>query len=287
MNTTPLTVQNPGMIPPVRVHAAPAAEGPILWGSFGFWHILSLIVAAGLIFGLFFLLRKRSEKIRTAVLFVLSLWGIAAIIYNLTMWNTPLEYLPLHLCSINAMILPAAVLAHKTRFGQFLGNLLPIYSIGAACAVIFNSGQADFELFSPVFLMYYLPHVLEFAIPWLLISFGMIKIRPVYIAPCVGATALLYTGVHFTNIALNNYFAANAVLNYLGEPVRVNYMYSLGHANNPALAFFWNLCPYNYYYMYMIFPVIIIIYLLMNIPEFSRLRAARLLKAKKSAPARP
>ena len=82
----------------------------MLWGSFGAVHILSLLLGAGIIVGLYFLLRRFSAKTKTVVLGILSFSGIAAIIFNLVTWGSPYEYLPLHLCSLTAMVLPVVVI---------------------------------------------------------------------------------------------------------------------------------------------------------------------------------
>lgn len=79
---------------------------------------------------LYFLLKRLPDKWKIAILGVLSFSGIAAIVYNLPKWNTPLEYLPLHLCSLNALVLPFAVLFRN----KALCNLLPVWSLGALAA---------------------------------------------------------------------------------------------------------------------------------------------------------
>ena len=92
------------------------------WGSFGPVHLGSLALAAAMIVCLYFALRKASRKVQTLVLGVLSFSGIATIIFNLVTWGSPLEYLPLHLCSLNALVLPIAVFTRS----KALGNLLQI-----------------------------------------------------------------------------------------------------------------------------------------------------------------
>ena len=79
------------------------------WGCFGIVHIATLVLAVVIIAGLYFALRRASRKAQTIVLGILSFSGIAAIIYNLVTWGSPIEYLPLHLCSINAILLPIVV----------------------------------------------------------------------------------------------------------------------------------------------------------------------------------
>ena len=136
----------------------------MVWGSFGLTHILTLIFGVLINVALYFLLRKASEKVQIWVLFVLSFAGISAIIYNLVTWNSPFEYLPLHLCSLNAMLLPFAVWFRK----KWCCNLLLLWSLGSYVALILNMSMATAELTSAPFFFYYFPHVLEAGIPILL-----------------------------------------------------------------------------------------------------------------------
>ena len=43
----------------------------MLWGSYGLVHIITLLLSAAIIVGLYFILRKCSEKVKTIVLFIL------------------------------------------------------------------------------------------------------------------------------------------------------------------------------------------------------------------------
>ena len=104
------------------------------WGFFSIGHIVSLILAIGIIVGLYFALKKASDRVKITVLGILSFAGIGAIIYNLIVWNSPLEYLPLHLCSLNAMVLPFAVFTRN----KTLNNLLLLWSIGALFALVIS-----------------------------------------------------------------------------------------------------------------------------------------------------
>ena len=229
----------------------------MVWGSFGIVHILSLLLGAGIIVGLYFLLRRFSAKVQTLVLGVLSLSGIAAIIFNLVAWGSPYEYLPLHLCSLTALVLPVAVFARS----KVLGNLLLLWSLGAVMALVVNTAQADFEICSATFLFYFFPHLLEFGIPILLIALGLVKKD----MKCIGTTLLItvcaLVVIHFANVALNRYFTENQILNPSGMLVQVNYMYTI-KPENPVLSLFWSLIPYPFWYM-MPAVVIVLVYLLL------------------------
>ncbi len=228
----------------------------MVWGSFGIVHILSLLIAFGGNVGLYFLLKNKSETVRRWVLFPLSFAGIAAIIFNLVTWNSPLEYLPLHMCSITALLLPVTVWTKN----KVLGNLLLLWCLGALLALVVNTAQANFKIFSWTFVFYFFPHALEFGIPILLFALGMVRFEPKYILSTVALTFAIYTAVHFINLGVNAYAQANNVLNPSGELVQVNYMYSITPAN-PVLALFWSIIPCQYWYMYLGI-IIIAVYLL-------------------------
>ncbi|MBQ8805968.1 MAG: YwaF family protein [Bacteroidaceae bacterium] len=233
------------------------------WGFFGVVHIATLIVAVLLILGLYLILRNRSAKTQTAVLFLLSLSGIAAVIWNLVQWGSPLEYLPLHLCALNAMVLPVAVLTKN----KTLGNLLLIWALGALAAIVVNNAQAEYELTSMTFIMYYFPHVLEFGIPVLLFKLGLIEKHPRYIWSSVGITMGTYTLIHFANLGINAHCSANNVLNPSGELIQVNYMYSLV-PENPVFDLFWKLIPHPYWYLYLVIPILIVYLTIVYTPQF-------------------
>ncbi len=227
----------------------------MIWGFFSVAHIISLILGAGIIFGLYFLLKNKSCKVKLCVLAVLSFSGIAAIIYNLLAWGSPLEYLPLHLCSLNAMVLPIAVMTRS----KILNNLLLLWSVGALFALVLNVSVAETEIFSPVFCFYYFPHVLEFGIPILMFVFKLVKKDIKCILSTVLITAASYTVIHFINLWINSYTQQNNILDSSSNIIKVNYMFSIT-PENPLLTFFYNIVPCQYWYMYLSF-VIAFVYL--------------------------
>lgn len=224
----------------------------MLWGTFTVPHIVSLLFAVVLTVGLHFLLRKLSDRRKTAVLFVLSFAGISAIVFNLVTWGSPLEYLPLHMCSVHALILPVTV---ATRH-RVLGMFSLFCCLGAILALVVNTGQAHFEILSPTFAFYYFPHALEAAVPILLFTTGLIRPEGRAILPTVLFTVLVYTAVHFTNVGINAYAAAQGLANWEGNTLTVNYMFSLSHEENPLLKLFWRCIPYPYWYMYAAVPLL-------------------------------
>ncbi|MBE6637771.1 MAG: hypothetical protein E7618_08235 [Ruminococcaceae bacterium] len=234
-----------------------------VWGWFGIAHLVSLIVAALIIFGLYFLLKNRRDTTKWIVLGILSFSGIAAIIFNLVMWDSPLEYLPLHLCSINAILLPIAIFTRS----RIIGNMLLLWSVGALFAnlMTFLPTEAS-DLYGATFLFFYLPHIFEFGIPILLFKFGYFKKEVKYIATTIGITMVIYTVVHIINKLLNQHLIRINATDYLGEQIQVNYMYSI-KPDNPLLELFWRLIPYEYWYMFLVFPIVFVYLAILYLPQ--------------------
>ena len=185
---------------------------------------------------------------------ILSFAGIAAIIYNLIAWDSPIEYLPFHLCSLNALLLPVVVFTKN----KTLGNLLMLWSIGALAALVLNTSVASAEITSWVFVFYYFPHVLEFGIPLIVFKLRHIKLDKKCIWSTVTITMGAYVLIHFINVFINQYCINNNIVDWAGNPIQVNYMFSIFHDYNPLLMFFYDLVPYSFWYMFLCIPVAVV-----------------------------
>jgi hypothetical protein len=163
------------------------------------------------------------------------------------------------------MLLPIVVFTRN----KTLGNLLLVWCLGALAALVVNMAQAEYELMSWTFVFYYFPHVLEFGIPILLFSLGIIEKHPKYIISTIAITMVIYTGVHLCNLGINNWLEANNVLDYAGNLIQVNYMYSIV-PENPLLALFKQVIPYDYWYMYMIVPILVVYLSIVYLPQILR-----------------
>ena len=234
----------------------------MVWGSYGLVHFATLLLSAAIIIGLYFILKKRSDRTKITVLFMLSLSGISAILFNLLAWGLPIWYLPFHMCSIAAMLLPFAVLTRN----KIINNLLLLWCIGALVALVLNQAQAGYEILSWKFFFYFFPHTLEFGIPILMFALGLVKKDVKCIGSTLGLTLYLYTTVHFINVLLNRYTQANHIVDASGNALRLNYMFSMT-PSNPVLKIMYNLVPYPYWYMLVAFPVILLYLALVYLPE--------------------
>lgn len=79
------------------------------------------------------------------------------------------------------------------------------------------------------------------------------------IASTLGITMAAYTLIHFINLWINSYAAANNILDWAGNVIQVNYMYSIT-PENPLLALFYQIIPHGYWYMYLVV-VVVAVYL--------------------------
>ena len=123
----------------------------MLWGApFHTVHLITLAIAAALIVGFYFLLKYLPERARYICMLVLSFSGVVAIVYNMAAWGSPLEYLPFHMCSILAIMLPITVLT-KSRY---MGNLLLVWCLGSLLALIINHASGHFIIPSESFFIY-------------------------------------------------------------------------------------------------------------------------------------
>ena len=245
----------------------------MVWGTFTAAHIISLFVAVILNVALYFILKNKSDKIKTIVLLVFSSFGILAIIYNLVAWNSPIEYLPFHMCNINALLIPIALITKNKR----VGNLLLLWSIGALIALVVNHMAQDYELFKIVFLQYYLSHTFEFGIPILIFALKLIPMDPKTIPSTLIISFIILTVVHFINVGLSNYIVKNDLRDWKGDLIVVNYMFTI-YPDNPALQFFYSLIPHSYFYVLPIIPVfaayLLLIYSPILIKEYKKKRAS-------------
>ncbi len=245
----------------------------MVWGFFTVSHILSLLFVPVFVIGLHFLLRRCSEKVQTMVLFPMSLLGVASIVFNLLYWDAPLENLPLHLCSFNAITLPLVVLTKNKTFG----NVLLVWCLGAAAALVLNNEMSVWPFFSWPIFFYYWPHLVEIAIPIVLVSLKLVKKEPKCIFSTIAITMSIYTVVHFINLAINHYCTVNNILDAEGNVVFANYMYSLA-PNNPLVELFMQWVPGGYWHMYLAVPILVVYLLIVYAPDL-----VKKLKKKKCA----
>lgn len=212
------------------------------WGFLSSAHITSIILAFVMIISLHFILRHRSTKTQIITLLCLSGFGIFNVVHGMFNAGDILEGLPLHLCEINALIVPAAILSRN----KTVNNLLLLWSLGALAAIVVNTSQAHYDIISIKFFKYYFSHVFEFGIPLLMFSLNLVKKDASCIKSTLGITLSTYTTVHMINMAINTF----------GGDCSVNYMYSV-KPENPVFDLFYAIIPSSYWYLYLTLPIIL------------------------------
>ena len=243
----------------------------LVWGApFETVHLITLAIAAALIVGFYFLLKYLPERVRYFAILAMSCAGLVAIVYNLAAWGSPLEYLPFHMCSIAAILLPIAVLTRN----KYVGNLLVVWCLGSILALVFSDAQAGYEIPSAAFFIYYIPHVFEFAVAIYLFAFGYVKKDYRCIPVTVGLTVAIYTVVHFINLGLNHYCAVNGIVDWAGEILTFNYMFSMVPTTS-IFELFWSIIPYPYWYMYGAVVILVVYLVVLYAPQIIKDIAAR------------
>ena len=231
----------------------------MMTGFLGKEHAISLAVAVLILVALWAVLRGRSRTVSRTVLGILSLSGIAAIVWYPVAFGELLPFLPLELCSYTAICLPFAVFTGNRR----LNNLLLLWSVGAFAALLLNPLEIAWAPGSTAFWMFFLPHVFEAGIPVLSVLLGLTEKDPNQIPFMLAATAVVYTFSHFCNIAINRWYAA------AGSVRAVNYMFA-EWPENPVLDFFWRILPESYWYGWLFLPPIALFLMFLYLPEILR-----------------
>ncbi len=218
--------------------------GPLFLAVFALF--LLLLIAASL------LLRKKSEHTRTLVIAVtcwVTLLGFVAYKYALSVdtayhvitadmggfnwWGE----LPLHLCNINLLLMPVAVLTKKR---PLLGFCFFVGPIGALTALVMpGNGFDGYAVFLPRMLGYYGTHFIVMFAALAVGTFGLYRPRlrdlPLT-ALTVFAVALVIFGV-------------NLLLRRTGLHPKANYFYSVETEGNPLLELFYRWIPLPFLYL--------------------------------------
>lgn len=238
------------------------------WDFFGPVHIVSLILAVVIIYIMYLALRKATEKTQLWVMGTISFLGILSMIYNILFLDNPLENLPLHLCSFNAIILPYAVFKKNEK----ICNMLLLWCLGAFVALILNNGIVELPVLGWRSFFYYFPHVFEFGIPILMFVFGLVKKNYKTIPMTVVVLLILFVMTFTANEVINGFVAEYNLLTPEGKPVVANYMFSSDPTANPLVALFYKIIPFKFFYMLLALPIVFGYLLLVYAPDIRRAR---------------
>jgi hypothetical protein len=132
-------------------------------------------------------------------------------------------------------------------------------------ALVFPTAvQAEYEILSDAFFIFYIPHIFEFAVTIYLFLFGYIKKDFKTIPTTLGITVGIYTLVHFINVGLTHYSEQ------AGLELSFNYMFSMESPGNPVLDIFWKVIPCAYWYMYLAVVILAVYLVVLYLPQIIR-----------------
>ena len=230
------------------------------------------------------LLRKKSERTRALVLACacwVTLIGFAAYKYALSVdadynvitanmggfnwWGE----LPLHLCNINLLLIPIAVL---TRKRPLLGFCFFVGPIGALMAMVLpGNGFDGYSIFLPRMLGYYGTHLVVMYAALAVGTFGLYRPR-MRDLPMTAVTVFL--------IALA-VFGFNMLLRTTGLHPKANYFFAVETEGNFLLEIFHRLIPLPFLYL---LPCIVILAVYAGIVTLIFHLAERLGRKRRHAP---
>ena len=214
--------------------------------QFSFIHIFSFtVLPAGLFCILFFALKNKSEKVKRYALFAICCFNIVlyfvykayqAFYYD--RYEFILIYnLPLHFCNLNLFLLPLAIITrNKTlmAYQVYFGTLLSFFALYAIDPAF--RGEPFFEFSC---MVYYYYHSMLAVIPFTFLAFK--TLTPSFKAVWKPTLLLLVLTVliHIINI----------VLRTTGIAADANYFFTYGLRGDPFTEFFWNIIPYEFFFL--------------------------------------
>ena len=224
--------------------------------------ILILVVAS-------LIMRKRSDRAKRIVIAVAALIGLVGFFVYKYFLSIDTEYdaitqnmggfnwwgeLPLHLCNINLILIPIAVLSKKRPLLSFCFFVAPL---GALMALLMPAnGFSGYSLLLPRMIGFYGIHFLIIIAALAILTFGLYRPRFRDILPTV---------LTITVVALI-VFGINMLFRYTGLHPKANYFYSVETEGNFLLEIFHKWIPVPFLYLLPSFLILVPYILLITTP---------------------
>ncbi len=224
--------------------------------------ILILVVAS-------LIMRKRSDRAKRIVIAVAALIGLVGFFVYKYFLSIDTEYdaitqnmggfnwwgeLPLHLCNINLILIPIAVLSKKRPLLSFCFFVAPL---GALMALLMPAnGFSGYSLLLPRMIGFYGIHFLIIIAALAILTFGLYRPRFRDILPTV---------LTITAVALI-VFGINMLFRYTGLHPKANYFYSVETEGNFLLEIFHKWIPVPFLYLLPSFLILVPYILLITTP---------------------
>lgn len=215
------------------------------------------------------IMRNRSERAKRLVIAVAALIGLAGFFVYKYYLSIDTEYdaitqnmggfnwwgeLPLHLCNINLILIPIAVLSKKRPLLSFCFFVAPL---GALMALLMPAnGFSGYSLLLPRMIGFYGIHFLIIIAALAIVTFGLYRPRFRDILPTV---------LTITAVALI-VFGINMLFRYTGLHPKANYFYSVETEGNFLLEIFHKWIPVPFLYLLPSFLILVPYILLITTP---------------------
>ena len=224
-------------------------------------HLMMLLVAPILFCIFYFTLRNKTEKTKRIVLLCLAIVNaLMYIAYKIVMAFTfdvfiILKELPLHLCNLNLILIPLAILTNNKLLMSYL------YYVGLLAAfagiMFFDSVFLGKNVFSFVVLIYFIYHAILLIFPLLFVSLKLFTPSLNYVWKALLVLVALAAIMHLVNL----------LFIHTGWCVEANYFYTMGMPDNPVLGMLMKFIPILFLYYLPIAPVLYGFDVLITLPQ--------------------
>lgn len=209
------------------------------------------LAALVLVPALHFLVRRRGERVKLAVLYAACLANLAGWLVNdYYGWlggASLLTMIPLQLCNIAVFLLPVAIVARKRLLFDFA---FYVCGLGALAALLFPSSIYIGRIWDPITLGFFVNHLAILSIPILLATWGFYRPEPTprRLAALSALVFGLAAVLHLLNVAI-----------WRTTGVEADYFFTIirfSAPQNPAFAFFARLLPIDLFYLLPALPIL-------------------------------
>lgn len=219
------------------------------------------VMAIVVYFFIYLLFKRRSDKTRMRVLYLLCLVDFLALIVNdyyfYIRGDSLLTMFPLQLCNIAVFLIPLALILKKRVLYDFI---FYVCALGAFVALIIPSSDYIGQTYSLMTISFFIFHSIIVAIPFFLAGWGFYKPVPTFKSVAVLSSSIFIIAffMHILNIALGKWFGVEA--NYFFTIIK----YSA--PRNPAFELFSRIIPYDMIYLLPALPILWVYILFISIP---------------------
>jgi uncharacterized membrane protein YwaF len=217
---------------------------------FSIQHLLNVLYIPAIVVAFYYIFRNKSEKTKTWALLGLSIFNIIIFTINkFVLFRVfddleVLNELPLHLCNMNLILIPVALL---TKNKLLMGYTYYVATIAAMAAILFfDSRYVGVNVMTYSIFVYFFYHAVLVATPILLVMFGLYTPEKSQIINVIILLLCMATVMHGFNLFMRS----------TGLCTISNYFYTMGMEGNPVLELLMKLVPIPLVYYFPMIPAL-------------------------------